>query len=548
MILVEIPIIRGRAFVAIRDKMNRALRSLHIGDVSCCLATADFSLLYRLLDDDATLNLRVSQNGASLELEMMCKLSLDMLHNLDEQLHHFKLSVLSSGNETTTTVRLLHHYPASRDPRMEEAKSILETRTTEEIRHHATRTEQHLASTQQQLKVVERDLQVAADIQQHMLPSKQSLKSIHPDLDCHAYIIPCRDIGGDLFDVIPLSSDQIAVAVGDVSGKGVPAAMMMATCTTLIRAYFETNNSPGSIMSKINKRLSEGNEEDCMFTTLFLGLIDHRNNTITFSNAGHNPGLIIRSDDKIDILEHIHGPALGVFSDHAYSEQCSPWNPGERLVLYTDGASESFSEDGELYGFERILHYCQQSSDALNSRRFLSGLLLNINQHAGTEHAHDDVTLVTLKRNQLQPSITLDASRLLTGSSNNITELKQHVEQSCEALGVAPETLSKTLLIVDELLANISSHASKSINQTLEITIQLHDKHSYLQLTISDNGAPFNPLLTDAPDTSLCLDERDEGGLGLFFVKHLADAIDYKRDNGLNQLSIMLLSESGVKA
>ncbi|NDD46704.1 MAG: ATP-binding protein, partial [Synechococcaceae bacterium WB9_4xB_025] len=91
-----------------------------------------------------------------------------------------------------------------------------------------------------------------------------------------------------------------------------------------------------------------------------------------------------------------------------------------------------------------------------------------------------------------------DASCLLMGSSIAIGELKQHVEQSCEALGVAPETLSKTLPIVDELLANISSHASESINQALEITIQLHCKPSHLQLTISDNGAPVNPLQADA--------------------------------------------------
>ena len=133
MILADIPIIRGRAFVAIREKMHRALRSLHISDVSCCLATADFSLLYRLLDDNETLRVKVSQDGPWLGLEIMCKLRLDMLHDLDDQLHHFKLSTPSPGEETTTTARFLHSYPARSDLRLEETKTILETQTSEEI-------------------------------------------------------------------------------------------------------------------------------------------------------------------------------------------------------------------------------------------------------------------------------------------------------------------------------------------------------------------------------------------------------------------------------
>jgi sigma-B regulation protein RsbU (phosphoserine phosphatase) len=135
--------------------------------------------------------------------------------------------------------------------------------------------------------------------------SRDRLKRIHPAIDCHAYMVPCRDIGGDFYDVINLDTDHVAVVVGDVSGKGITAAMMMATCMTLLRAYCESFRAPSRIMRKINPRLIEGNEQDCLFTTLFLAILNLEKNSLTYCNAGHNPALLQRSDGSIEELDDV---------------------------------------------------------------------------------------------------------------------------------------------------------------------------------------------------------------------------------------------------
>jgi len=548
-ISIDLPVIQGRAFLAIREKFNRALSCLSIGDVQRCLATADLSMLYRNLRDTQILTIELDCDSRQTILNVKCSLHSDQATAFAKDLQHFKLDTLPIDDRKTVAIRLWHAYPLSSERTCSEAVSILSSQTADEVKYLAKLTEQSLSSTQKQLEVVEKDLQVAAEIQQHMLPSKQALKSIHPDIDCHAYMIPSRDIGGDLFEILRLSDQCLGVAIGDVSGKGVPAAMMMATCITLIRAYFETHESPGLIMSKVNHRLCEGNEEDCMFTTLFLGMIDLSSDTLTFSNAGHNPSLIMRTDGTLDILDNLHGPAIGVFADHTYSENSRIFAPGERLLLYTDGVSESFNNSGSLYGFEKIQDYCLSSYKRVqNSRRFLSGLLLDINEHSGTEHSHDDVTLLTVQRNTNQASHGEHALITLEGLSDNIASLKKDVERSCQTLKLSATTTSKTLLIIDELLANISSHSRPPHQQRTQIKIQMEADPIALTIEVHDNGLTFDPLRTNAPEVDISLEEREEGGLGLFFVKNMADQSCYERKSDWNCLRLTITREAEQEA
>lgn len=535
------PVIRGQACRELRAKFFHCLEAIRVSPVSISLATADFSLIYRNLADESTLNVEILLEGRQATVKLITtNTSVAIRDELQRDLLHFRLTNPQTTSGQNHTLEATHIYRLNAAPDEPSLQQWLNHETAAEKEFRARQTKHQLRTTKRRLISVESDLQIASDIQQHMLLSKDQLRNIHPLLDCHAYIVPCKEVGGDFFDIINLGQDRFAVAVGDVSGKGVPAAMMMATCSTLIRAYCETDHSPSSVIGKTNHRLLQGNENDCMFTTVFLAVIDSREDTITYCNAGHNPGLIARHNKDLDHLSEVHGPALGVFAEHIFEEDCSTFHPGDRLVLYTDGATESFNPHGDLYGFERLTAYCSSTSATMNSRRFLGGLLLDINQFSETELAHDDVTLIAVKRHAL-PTRTLDLHHLKANASKEDWQsLKEKLEAICSDLRLETSAIASLLLILDELVANTIAHGQSRASHAIEISVQLHYTTGGLHVVLKDNGPAFNPLEAVEPDVDLPLDDREIGGLGLLLVRSLTTNLAYAYQKPWNHIHFEL--------
>lgn len=529
------PVIGGQACRELRSKFFHCLEAISVSPVSISLATADFSLMYRSLAEGSTLNVEIllADRQATVRLTAT-NTSLAIRDAVQRNLLHFRLSNPQGTSEQHHTLEAIHNYRLSKAPDEHGVQHWLNHETAAEKEFRARQTQLQLRTTESRLISVESDLQIASDIQQHMLLSKDQLKNIHPLLDCYAYIVPCKEVGGDFFDIINLGMDRFAVVVGDVSGKGVPAAMMMATCSTLIRAYCETDHSPSSVIKKTNNRLLQGNDNDCMFTTVFLAVIDCRKNTVSYCNAGHNPGLIARHNANIDHLSEVHGPALGVFAEHIYEEDCGTFDPGDRIILYSDGVTESFNCDGDLYGFERLTAYCTSASVTANSRRFLGGLLLDINQFSGTELAHDDVTLVAVKR-QPAPSSPRDQHHLKAHASKEDWQiLKEKVEAICGDLKLETGAIASLLLVLDELVANTISHGQSRASHSIEISVHLHYTAGSLRVDLQDDGPAFNPLQASEPEVDLLLDDREIGGLGLLLVRSLTTNLAYQYQKPLN--------------
>lgn len=535
------PVIGGQACRELRSKFFHCLEAIGISPVSISLATADFSLIYRSLSEGSTLSVEILLEGRQATVRLTATNTSFVIRNaLQRDLLHFRLPNPQSTPEQPDTLEATHIYRLSAVPDEQSIQQWLKHETVAEREFRARQTQLQLQTTESRLISVESDLQIASDIQQHMLLSKEQLRNIHPLLDCHAYIVPCKEVGGDFFDIINLGMDRFAVAVGDVSGKGVPAAMMMATCSTLIRAYCETDHSPSSVIGKTNYRLLQGNENDCMFTTVLLAVIDCKKNTVSYCNAGHNPGLIARHHTTPEHLSEVHGPALGIFAEHVYEENCTTFYPGDRLVLYTDGATESFNCDGDLYGFERLIAYCTSASATANSRRFLGGLLLDINQFSGTELAHDDVTMVAVKRQPL-PTSPLDQHHLSANASKEEWQvLKEKVEAICSDLRLETGAIASLLLVLDELVANTISHGQSRASHAIEISVQLHYTTGSLQVDLHDDGPAFNPLEAAEPDVDLLLDDREIGGLGLLLVRSLTANLAYQYKKPWNHIHFEL--------
>lgn len=533
----QFPIVRGVSYSILREKFGLILSELGISETSKCLAVADFSWLYRNASEDSLFDIQIIDDQSKVSI--ILKVPLSRGCDITKNTFYFTESFLSdSGCNVSFTSRDIY-LPSNFN--LAHMQQIINTKTEVEKDSDALQTRNSLEVTEERLKDVTKDIEIASHIQQRMLLTPDKLKSIHDQLDCHACVIPFKDIGGDLFHIECLSQDRILAVIGDVSGKGMPAAMMMATCNTLIKAYCETHLKVEEIVGRVNARLVEGNEEDCMFTTLFVVFLDLASNSLHYCNAGHNPAVKITSTGSIDVLDDIHGPAVGVFPDHVYRSSQLVFEPGDRIVLYTDGVSETFNPAGELYGFNRINELCGSMEDSLSSRQFIRRFLHDIQNFANFQIANDDLTFLVIKRlNDSGRGTAVDFGWEGLVSIDAITDIKHSVDRclsDAHAL-VQLSVKNKIFLILDEILSNLIRYASVLDEESVVVQFHLKQYGEMFWLQLKDSGPEFDPLNVEDPDISLSLDERELGGLGLYLVRKLSRSVDYSYQDNWNILTL----------
>ena len=198
---------------------------------------------------------------------------------------------------------------------------------------------------------LKKDLETAASIHRLIVPSPGDLPEIN-GYSIYGYNFPCKEVGGDYFDVIPISEDRFGFVICDVSGKGLSAALLVSTLQATFHSLFQSATSLIDIADKTNKLLIRNTPSE-KFATAFLGIIDTTDGTMETVNAGHNEPLLLRSSGNIEKL-HVGGYILGMFDFAEYESQKTALNPGDEIYLYTDGISEAFSPEGEDFGMERL--------------------------------------------------------------------------------------------------------------------------------------------------------------------------------------------------
>jgi sigma-B regulation protein RsbU (phosphoserine phosphatase) len=243
------------------------------------------------------------------------------------------------------------------------------------------------------------DLMLARDVQELFL-AKES-----PDfkgLEIDTQYVPSSQVSGDFYDFYKLSSTKFAVSVADVSGKGVPASLLMALCQTNLRHYVKKSKTPREILIQLNQELEERIRED-MFITLFLAIIDTNANSITYTRAGHEPALLGRANKdtlEVDKLRG-NGMALGMVPSDLFEEviedQTCSFNKGDMLVLYTDGVTESQNQAKEEFGLDRVCENLKCSKEK-SPHSFNSLLMNSLEEFSSISSERDDLTLLTVKR------------------------------------------------------------------------------------------------------------------------------------------------------
>jgi len=238
------------------------------------------------------------------------------------------------------------------------------------------------------------ELGIAHDIQMGLLPVPLP-PSARSRVDLHAAILPAREVGGDLYDYFMLPDGRLCLTIGDVSGKGVPAALFMAVTRTLIRASAEDETDPALMMQRVNNRLSENNP-NLMFVTLLIGVLDLDTGDLAWANGGHPPPAVVGADGAVRLLQGRSGPACGVQENLVYQRLSERLAPGDTFVGYTDGITEANNPEGAQYGNERLL--ARLAGQHASAGALTQALLGDVRRFAGGAEQFDDITLIVVRR------------------------------------------------------------------------------------------------------------------------------------------------------
>jgi sigma-B regulation protein RsbU (phosphoserine phosphatase) len=383
-----------------------------------------------------------------------------------------------------------------------------------------------------------RELDIARQIQQSMLPATPR----EPLGGCYtiaATLQPAREVGGDLYDFFMLDGRRLVFAIADVADKGMPAALLMARVTGLLRAISRGETGPAEILRELDARLSQGNDM-CMFVTMACAVLDGESGELRYASAGHERPLLRRVGGATTVLVPEGGPALGLGAGSAFPVWTGHLAPGDALVLCTDGVSEAFSAEGVAFGLERFRQVVAETPpdalDALPTR-----LVAAVDRFSAGGGPRDDLALLALQ--YLPPDVEVDARgpeswRLsVTSEPEAVGRARHWIEAILRARDVPRSVIHDCALAAEEILTNVVMHAyGGQPGHRAAVGVVLGPEA--IQIRVEDDGPPFNPLERPEPDLDAPLAERPVGGLGLVLVRHLVERWEYARKDGTNVVTL----------
>jgi anti-sigma regulatory factor (Ser/Thr protein kinase) len=390
------------------------------------------------------------------------------------------------------------------------------------------------------------ELQVAHDIQMAMVPKKIPPFVLRKDIDVYGFLQPAKEVGGDFYDYI-LIDNVLYFIIGDVSGKGVPAALFMAITRSVFRACIDL---PAGIGGNVEKMLFSMNNMLCrmstagMFVTLFAGCLDLKTGSLSYSNAGHNPPVICGSAGARFFSIPVNIP-VNVYENFTFEGGKITLQKGETLFIYTDGITEAEDKNKNLFGEENLLQ-CLSLVEGLMPQEIADNLFSAVRKFAGKAEQNDDITMLAITYYPpLQYTLEIENKR------EDLVLLYDFMQKwtSCFDSALA----NKINLAVEEAVVNVISYAyglsgnengidcvgSNGIigaGDIEKIYIECKKNNAQFNVSIRDAGKAFNPLEAPVADIEKPLENRTAGGLGIYLLRNLADEVSYCRKDGENIL------------
>jgi sigma-B regulation protein RsbU (phosphoserine phosphatase) len=391
------------------------------------------------------------------------------------------------------------------------------------------------------------ELDIGREIQMGMLPQHFPAFPDRHEFVVNASLEPAREVGGDLFDFFLVDEEHLCFLVGDVSDKGVPAALFMAVTKTLIKSQAMSDADTASIMTHVNDELAENNESS-MFVTVFLAILDTRSGRMTYTNAGHNPPYVKKADGTVITLDDRHGPVAGAIESITFGSSEITLERGDYAVLYTDGVTEAMDVD-HMQFTDAVLEKLIADATFETPEDVVALINENVAKHRGEAEQSDDITVLALRyTGPDRAAARLDLTAPATLES--LGAVMERFGDFAEEHGLDDTLRRQVLLALDDLLNNIATYAYEGVEsadrEAQEIEIRVELTPSRLIITISDSGVPFNPFGMNAPDVQASIEERDIGGLGIHLVRTVMDEVNYSRRAGRNVVTVVKRLEPDV--
>ncbi len=451
------------------------------------------------------------------------------------------------------------------------------------------RNEQQLTERNLEQKRMDHELSIAHTIQQRLLPGSESMPANSKDIHMKGILIPAKAVGGDLFNAF-IRDDKLFFCIGDVSGKGIPSALIMAITQTLFRNIASRENNPEHIMAQLNEMACRNNKDN-IFVTLFVGVLDLPSGHLRYCNAGHEKPIIIRKKDKGESekpklsttdkeqgttdkeqgttdslhaspstlhaspstlhasLSTLHAKSMecvmvdalpnlpiGLFENFPFKMQRMNLNKGESLFLYTDGLTEARNAQGQLLGREHVMELFERIATN-EPERLIEATINDVNAFTAGAEQTDDLTLLSFCYTPMDYPSILEEDLVLQNDVKQVGRLNSLVMEVADRLNIKKQLANKLKLAVEEAVVNVMEYAYPA-GTTGDIHIHISSNGRRLKFVITDSGASFNPTEASAADTSLTAEERPVGGLGIFLVRNLMDSINYERIDGKNVLTL----------
>ena len=387
---------------------------------------------------------------------------------------------------------------------------------------------------------IEQELKVATLIQQNFLP--RHLPDL-PGWQVAAYYKPAREVGGDFYDFLDLEDGQVAVVIGDVTDKGVPAAMVMAAARSVLRASASRIVSPGEVLERVNDLLVPDIPER-MFVTCLYAVVDTATGRIRFANAGHNLPFARTSRGAVEL--RATGMPLGLLPGMKYEEVEAVLEPGETLLLYSDGITEAHGAEREMFGTPRLAERV-----AGDETELIDGVLTSLQRFTGAGwEQEDDITIVTLRRTgstkpRAAPADELHVSFCVDSHPGNEREAMIRVGDAIAGLPLDDAKRERLKTAVSEAAMNAIEHGNQGLAE-LPIEVDVDAVGGVLTVRISDEGRGGPVGEAEVPDLEAKLDGLQKPrGWGLFLIENMVDELRSYDADGRHTVELVLNLEGG---
>ena len=373
------------------------------------------------------------------------------------------------------------------------------------------------------------ELRVAQEIQRGMVPEDFAGLGFGLPIDVHALLEPAREVGGDLYDVFPLGDGRVCIVLGDVSGKGIPAALFMAITATLLRATARHVQRPEEILSHVNQELSRKNPSS-MFVTIFCAILDTKTGKLACASGGHTAPVLVRPGQAPQFLSDRPGTVVGIQTNIAFEPRELQLSPGDALFIYTDGVTEAFDPERECFGEDRLIAALGESPSS--AKAMVERVLAEVRTFANGEPQSDDIALLAI-RWVPAAELKLDLYSTLADSAHGY----QSVRAFLAGQGAPADAVQDVALAVEEVLTNLVRHGYQGSEGPIGLRVTLDAVA--VKVEVRDRGVHFDPRTAPAPHLEGPLSGRPSGELGIHLVKHAIDRIAYQRDGADNLLTLV---------